>query len=279
MRFSPLPPPAQIHWAEDKMSAAMTDVPKFPGHYLFTPMTTLARSVQAFLLIFSLASSVDATAEPLMRYRAISLGDTPESVTRQATSEFSFVKPRFPIISTDTLVIDAGDEQGIQSNFCAFAAPAKLQKNCQSVRFFFSTPAQGRLLHMVYVQQGFSPAITLDAFLKTLVEAYGKSRLTFEETIPASRINPESKVMSLIWGGNRTPVGHYRLSPFPYEDNQIIGGKYISASIHYEGDMVNGYGLRIVDSESLKKMNFELETELKKRNAALRKMNEASVKF
>ena len=236
-----------------------------------------AQFIHTFLLVCMLGPAAALAADPALTYRGSTLGDKPESVQMQMTSEF----PRINVIDPN-YVIKAGDDEGMQGDSCAYAATSNRQKNCISANFYFSRQLQ---LHNVYATQSFMPAISLESLLGKLAKTYGSPRLTFRENIPASHpsntafVSPASELTSLVWGGNRTPTGSYRNSFYPGEAMERIGGKFVSASIHHQGNLVNGYSLRILDTASIKMNTAEMMKEIKKRAAARREKNDASVKF
>lgn len=248
-------------------------------YFIAMKMINISRCVRRFLPIYLMGLPLSVGAEAMLQYRNISMGDASDKVLQLAANEFAHFKLHPRKNSFDTLTIMAGDNQGIINNSCSFAATSNLQKNCISARFIFSSKVQGDLLDSIFVEQGFSPAINRDVLIGTLVAKYGKPRLTSGDVVPASYMNPESKFISLLWGGLRTPVGTYQPSGFPYEDREIIGGKYISVVIHYQGNFANGYSLRIVDSETVNESMKVNMIELKRLEAERRTKNEASAKF
>lgn len=240
-------------------------------------MTIQLQLIQVFLLFCALCSSLAQAADPLMKYRGISHGDTLEQVTQQARSEF----PRVQIIdrkfSMDTLMINAGDEQGMQKSFCAYAAPSRQQKNCLSARFLFSGQTQGNRLHIIAVMQSFTPSVTFNSILEKLSTTYGKPRLTFKKSNPANNAQIASTDTVMIWGGNKTPNAPYH--PSISGDYEKIGGKFITAAIHHEGEFATGYELNIVESDSALKMFKEMSMVFERERVERLDTNNAAVKF
>lgn len=241
-----------------------------------------AQFIRIFLIVCLFGSVSALAANPVLTYRGATLGDKPERVQMQMTSEFPHVNVIDPKSELDTYLFKAGDDEGMQGDSCAYAATSNRQKNCVSANFYFSRQQR---LHNVYVTQSFMPAISLESLLGKLAKTYGNPRLTFRENIPASHpsntafVSPASELTSLVWGGNRTPTGSYCNSLYPGEAMERIGGRFVSASIHHQGNLVNGYSLRILDTASIKKTTAEMMEEIKRRAAARREKNDASVKF
>lgn len=248
-------------------------------YFMAMKMINLSWCVRRFLPIYLLSLPLSVGAEAMLQYRNISLGDASDKVLQLAGNEFPHVKLESRDNSFDILAIMAGDDQGIIDNSCRSADTSDLQQNCISARFIFSGKAQGDLLASVFVDQGFSPAINRDSLIVMLVAKYGQPRITSGDAVPASHMNPESRFISFLWGGRRTPVGIYRPSRFPYKDREIIGGKYISAVIYYQGDLANGYSFRIVDSETMDESMKVDMSEPQRLEAERRTENEASAKF
>lgn len=214
-----------------------------------------------------------------MTYRGINLGDRPERVLEQAKKEFDIVSVEEPQ-SYEWLVISAGDKEGTEKRGCKFGTPASRQKTCLSIRLIFTLKKEGELLHSIMVEQGFSPPVSLETVLNTVTKAYGKPRLTYQSDIEAMYQTPASKSLSLIWGGNKTPAGYFRpSSSAPYEDRQRIGGRYISLDIRLKDNLVNGYGLRLIDSPVVDRSNAEVMRELDRLKQERKKASEAGVKF
>ena len=223
-------------------------------------------------------------ADPVLTYRGSTLGDKVESVQMQMTREFTRINVIDPKFEFDTYVIKAGDDNGIRRDYCAWAATSNRQENCVLANFYFSR--QRQLLHL-YVQQSFMPAVSLESLKGKLAKTYGRPRLTFRENIPASDpsntafVSPKSELTSLVWGGNKTPIGSYshRNAPFGGDCAERIGGRFLSVSIHHEGDLVNGYSLRIFDTVGVKKDSAEGMEKIRERAATRREKSDASVKF
>lgn len=204
-----------------------------------------------------LGSASALAADPVLTYRGATLGDKLERVQMQMASEFPHINVIDPKSELDTYVIKAGDDGGIRRDYqCGWAATSNRQENCVLANFYFSRQLQ---LHHVFVTQSFMPAVSLESLLGKLAKTYGSPRLTFRENIPASHpsntafVSPASELTSLVWGGNGTPIGSYSNSLIPGDAIEKIGGKFVSVSIHHQGNLVNGYLLRILDTASLKK--------------------------
>lgn len=213
-----------------------------------------------------------------MQYRNIKLGDTSEKVLLLATNEFAKISSNTLTNTFDTLTIKAGDDRGMNNDSCPYAAPIELQKNCQLVRFIFSSESQGTRLASIFIEQSFSPAVSLNFLRDSLESRYGKPRLTFAE-VAQSSINSGTKFVSLLWGGVKTPMGIYRPSAYPYQDREIIGGNYISVVIHYQQKFAVGYSMRIVDSTAMNEKDKTVTTELDRSKTTRQSQNEKSAKF
>ncbi|QDL54280.1 hypothetical protein [Rhodoferax aquaticus] len=230
------------------------------------------------LLIACLFFTVSAFAtDPSLIYRGVTLGDELDKVQMLIASEF----PRINVIDRNYLV-KAGDDEGMQRDSCAYAATSNRQKNCILANFGFSRQLQ---LNNVYVEQSFMPAISLESLMGKLSKSYGSPRLTFREIISASPpsntafVSPASELTSLVWGGSKTPSGSYRNSSFPFEALERIGGKFVSVSIFHQGNLVNGYSLRILDEVRAKSNAVEMMQEIEQQEAAGRAKSDGSVKF
>jgi hypothetical protein len=234
-----------------------------------------------FLLLMYLSGIliVHAVEPPVLHYRNIAIGNTSEKVMQLANSEFPQIKLLPRKYSFDMLSILAGDDQDMVDSSCAFAATSNRQKNCLSVRFLFSSETRGSLLNSIFVEQSFNPPIDRDAVVAKLISSYGKPKFKNSDVVPASHMSPESKLTVLLWGGMKAPKNSYRPSVFPYEDREIIGGKYISVVMYSQGRMINGYSLRIVDSDSVNESSADTMSELERLKTIRRSKSEASVKF
>jgi len=236
-------------------------------------------SLRMSILAASWMVSLHVAAEPTMTYRGITLGDRPERVLELARKEFDIVNVEDPE-SYSWLVVSAGDKEGTQKKGCNFGTPASRQKTCLSVRLIFTLRKEGELLHSIMVDQGFSPPVAIDTVLDAITKAYGKPRLNYQTDVEAMYQTPASKSLSLIWGGNKTPVGDFRPSAAaPYEDRQRIGGRYISLDIRHKDNLVNGYSLRLIDSAVVDRSNTEVMRELDRLKQERKKASEAGVKF
>lgn len=234
-----------------------------------------------FLMLTISFSSVFAAA-PVFTYRGIVLGDTLDAVKVKIASEFSRFEVIHPVYKYDTYSIKAGDDNSILEGFCPYAATSNRQKNCVFALLQFSREMK---LHGVYFKQGITPPVSLNFLLDKLVKSYGKPRLTFRKKLPASHpsntafIEPPSEITSLVWGGEKTPTDFYENSSFPGDAITRIGGKFLSITIHHEGNLVNGYSLRITDSDSIIKTSSEIDAEINNQRIMRKKMNEESLKF